>query len=87
MLKDVTSNLRPPSASFSLFLYSVAQSLSQVVRKMGNINEKLNEISSSNKEVEEVADLWRESFASSRSVSESSSLSLSHSRDLNYCVP
>ena len=48
---------------------------------MGNINETLNGISSGNKEVKEVADLWRESFASGRNVSESSSGSLSQSRD------
>jgi hypothetical protein len=68
-------------------LVSVAQSLSQVVKKMGTINEQLNGLSESNNEVKEVADLWRESFATSRSGSESSSLSLSQSRDLNYCFP
>lgn len=76
------------SLTHLLYSNSVAQSLSQVVQKMGQVNEQMNGLSKTNKEVEEVADLWRESFQKSAAKSDSeSSLSLSQSRDLNYCVP
>lgn len=77
--------LRWKSNSRPLF-YSVAQSLSQVVQKMSQVNESMNGKCRKNKEVEQVADLWRESFKNEQRGSESS-LSLSQSRDLNFCVP
>lgn len=81
---DVIGILTPQN--LLTFHPSVASSLSQVVQKMAQVNQSMNGISSSSKEVQEVADLWRESFSSQKSDSESS-LSLAQSRDLNYCVP
>mmetsp|Transcript_31588 Transcript_31588/g.57183 ORF Transcript_31588/g.57183 Transcript_31588/m.57183 type:complete len:99 (-) Transcript_31588:198-494(-) len=69
-----------------ILLNSVAQSLSHVVQKMAQVNESMNGKCRKNKEVEQVADLWRESFKNEQRGSESS-LSLSQSRDLNFCVP
>lgn len=75
------------SSNPRLFVHSVAQSLAQVVQKMAQVNESMNGTSCrKNKEVEQVAELWRESFKNEQSGSESS-LSLSQSRDLNYCIP